>query len=129
MKRVLEVFVVLVFLLMGIWTTALAKRSQTGQAWLDRQTENFVKKAAVLVGERGRVTAACTFNDPKGHFQRGFQYIFAVTCGNHDDDGFIVADPATSQYNYTNRKNKSPIIKQILQDSYGVLQHSGKWYD
>lgn len=129
MRRILSVFVVLIFVFSGTWMTALARRSQEGQKRLNRQTENFVKQAAVLVGSQGRVAAACAFNDPKGHFQRGFQYIFAVTCGNPQDDGFIVADPATPQYNYTNRKNISPLIDKIVQDSYGVLQHSGKWYE
>ena len=129
MKRIRAIDMIVIIVCAAMSITALAKRRQLSPRQLDQQTKNFVKKAAALVKRRGRVAASCAFNNPKGHFQRGYRYIFAVTCGNPEDDGFIVADPATPQYNYTNRTNKTPIVDEIVKDSYGILQHSGKWYE
>lgn len=122
--------IVLLLTITAISITVFSK-NQKRITRADRQTESFVEQAARVVSKKGRVAAACEFNNVKGPFQRSFHYVFAVTCGNtnKDDDGFIIADPATPEYNYTNRKNKSLIIKKIIQDSHQILHSSGKWYE
>jgi hypothetical protein len=129
MKRVIGFLTIVSIAMVSVGVRVWARKTHEGLTRLDHQTETFVRRAATLVAQRGRVAAACAFNDKKGRFQRGFQYIFAVTCGNPTDEGFIVADPATPEYNYTNRKKQSLIIKTIVEDSHQVLQQAGKWYE
>ena len=87
--------------------------------------KKLVNSAAKYLKKHGKMQTLCAFNHAHKLFPYNKTYIFAFVCNDKKNNGFVVLDPATPQYNFKQRAD-TPVIKEMLRKIKKNPQ--GIWY-